>query len=158
MGGYNSIDDLGLHSIHKGAASYLALIPGGPSPAAICLQGGWLMGQIKDIHLVTNLLAGMRHCSICFGEILQRPSVVFDSAIEESWVDAIVQEVFPAFVGVEGSMQRILWMYLASAKLSCKEYSHLQRYFQDAICNWKDQDRLLLGRQLWYDYWGASTH
>jgi hypothetical protein len=35
--GYNLINDIGLHSTHKGAASYLALLPGGPLPAAICL-------------------------------------------------------------------------------------------------------------------------
>ncbi len=69
--GYNSIDDIGLHSTRKGAASYLALIPGGPLPTAICLQGGWSMGQIKDIYLLPNLLAGVHHCSTCFGEILQ---------------------------------------------------------------------------------------
>ena len=48
--GYNSITDIGIHLIRKGAASYLALLPGGPSPAAICLQGGWTMGQVKDIY------------------------------------------------------------------------------------------------------------
>jgi hypothetical protein len=40
--------------------------------------------------------------------------IVFDSTIKESWVDATMHEVFPAFVGVKGSMQRILWMCLAS--------------------------------------------
>jgi hypothetical protein len=48
--GYDSIDDIGVHSIRKGAASYLASLPGGPPPAAICLRGGWTMGQIKDIY------------------------------------------------------------------------------------------------------------
>ena len=38
---------------------------------------------------------------------------MFDSTIDESWVDATVKEVFPAFAGVDG-MQRILRMCLAS--------------------------------------------
>jgi hypothetical protein len=38
--GYDSINNIGLHSTCKGAASYLASLPGGLSPAAICLQGG----------------------------------------------------------------------------------------------------------------------
>jgi hypothetical protein len=38
--GYNLINDIGVHSIWKGAASYLMLLPGGPSPTAICLRGG----------------------------------------------------------------------------------------------------------------------
>jgi hypothetical protein len=29
--GYNSIKDIGIHSIRKGAASYLASLPGGPT-------------------------------------------------------------------------------------------------------------------------------
>jgi hypothetical protein len=43
--GYDSIKDIGLHSVWKGAASYLASLPGSPSPAAICLQevdGPWV--------------------------------------------------------------------------------------------------------------------
>jgi hypothetical protein len=48
--GYDSISDIGIHSIRKGAASYLASLPGGPSYAAIFLQGGWTMGQVKDIY------------------------------------------------------------------------------------------------------------
>jgi hypothetical protein len=45
--GYD-VDDLGTHSIRKGASTYLTSLPGGPSVAAICLRGGWSMGHIKD--------------------------------------------------------------------------------------------------------------
>ena len=48
--GYDSIDEIGLHSIRKGVSSYLASLPGGPPPAALCLRGGWSMGQVKDIY------------------------------------------------------------------------------------------------------------
>jgi hypothetical protein len=37
--GYNTINDIGINSIWKGTASYLASLPGGPSPAVICLWG-----------------------------------------------------------------------------------------------------------------------
>ena len=49
--GYNKTSNLGLHSIQKGVATHLAsLLSGGPPPAtAVCLCGGWSMGQVKDI-------------------------------------------------------------------------------------------------------------
>ena len=47
--GYDSVNNIGLHSIWKGVSTYLASLPGGPSPAALCLRGGWFMGQVKDI-------------------------------------------------------------------------------------------------------------
>jgi hypothetical protein len=48
--GYDSILDIGIHLIRKGVVSFLASLPCGPSPAAICChQGGWTMGQVKDI-------------------------------------------------------------------------------------------------------------
>lgn len=45
--GYN-VEDLGTHSIRKGASTYLTSLPGGPSVAATCIRGGWTMGHIKD--------------------------------------------------------------------------------------------------------------
>ena len=47
--GYDSVNDIGLHSIQKGVSTYLASLPGGPSPAVLCLRGGWSMGQVRDI-------------------------------------------------------------------------------------------------------------
>jgi hypothetical protein len=48
--GYNSVNDIGLHSARKGASLYLASLPGGAQPAAVCILGGWSMGQVKDIY------------------------------------------------------------------------------------------------------------
>ena len=48
--GYDSIDEIGVHSVRKGVSTYLASMPGGPAPAALCLRGGWSMGQVKDIY------------------------------------------------------------------------------------------------------------
>jgi hypothetical protein len=42
--GYDSINDIGLHSARKCVCSFLASLPGGPSAAAICLRAGWTMG------------------------------------------------------------------------------------------------------------------
>jgi hypothetical protein len=116
--GYDSINDIGLHSTCKGAALYLALLLGGPLPAAICLRGGWSMGQIKDIYF-HQMQSGDQFTGRCasllnmFWKDFAASPVVFDSTIEESWVNATIAEVFPAFAGIKG-MQRILWMCLAS--------------------------------------------
>lgn len=45
--GYD-VENLGTHSIRKGASTYLTSLPGGPSVAATCIRGGWTMGHIKD--------------------------------------------------------------------------------------------------------------
>jgi hypothetical protein len=40
--GYNPVNDIDVHLIRKGTASFLVpSLPGGPPSAAICLQGGW---------------------------------------------------------------------------------------------------------------------
>jgi hypothetical protein len=48
--GYDTLDFISIHSCRKGASSHLASLPGGPAPAVLCLRGGWLMGQVKDIY------------------------------------------------------------------------------------------------------------
>ena len=45
------VTDIGTHSIWKGAISYLASLPGGPPIAAVCIQVGWTMGNIRDIYM-----------------------------------------------------------------------------------------------------------
>ena len=45
------VADIGTHSIQKGAISYLASLPGGPPIAAVCIQVGWTMGNIRDIYM-----------------------------------------------------------------------------------------------------------
>jgi hypothetical protein len=48
--GFN-IHDIGTHSIRKGAVSYLASLPGGPTAASVCIRAGWSMGKIRDIYM-----------------------------------------------------------------------------------------------------------
>ena len=45
------VTDIGMHSIQKGAISYLASLPGGPPIAAVCIWVGWMMGNIRDIYM-----------------------------------------------------------------------------------------------------------
>jgi hypothetical protein len=117
--GYDSIKDIDIHSIHKGAASYLALLPGGPPPAAICLQGGWtIMGHVKDIYL-HQMQAGdgfTRRCisllNMTSANFASSPAF-FDENSDKDWIKTLVHDVFPNFEYAEG-MGRILWMCLAS--------------------------------------------
>ena len=44
-------EDLGTHSIRKGAVSYLASLVGGPPAAATCIRAGWTMGKVRDIYM-----------------------------------------------------------------------------------------------------------
>ena len=48
-----SAQDIGVHSIRKGAASYAAngIVAQTPSISAICLRAGWTQGAIKDTYL-----------------------------------------------------------------------------------------------------------
>ena len=45
------VNDIGTHSIRKGAVSYLASLPGGPPAASTCIRAGWTMGKVKDIYI-----------------------------------------------------------------------------------------------------------
>jgi hypothetical protein len=46
-----ALEDIGTHSIRKGAVTYLASMPGGPPAAATCIRAGWTMGRIKDVYM-----------------------------------------------------------------------------------------------------------
>jgi hypothetical protein len=64
--GYDSIAELGLHSIWKGVCTYMASLPGGPPPAALCLHSGHSMGPVKDtttkVKVEMNLLIAVFQC------------------------------------------------------------------------------------------------
>ena len=42
------INNIGTHSIRKGAATYITSLPGGPSSVSSSLRGGWSMGSVKN--------------------------------------------------------------------------------------------------------------
>ena len=117
--GYDSISDIGIHSIRKGAASYLASLPGGPSPAAICLRGGWTMGQVKDIYF-HQMQAGDEFAGRCIsllnmmsGDFATSPAF-FQEDTEEELISNVVSDVFPHFETSADGMGRILRMCAAS--------------------------------------------
>ena len=49
--GYPNTSDIGTHSIRKGAVTYVAGLPGGPSTTSICVRAGWTQGKVKDIYM-----------------------------------------------------------------------------------------------------------
>ena len=117
--GYDSISDIGIHSIRKGAASYLASLPGGPSPAAICLRGGWTMGQVKDIYF-HQMQAGDEFAGRCIsllnmmsGDFATSPAF-FQEDTEEELISNVVSDDFPHFETSSDGMGRILRMCAAS--------------------------------------------
>jgi len=47
-----SIDDIGVHSIRKGAATYCCMgTTAAPHIAAVCNRAGWTMGKVKDTYI-----------------------------------------------------------------------------------------------------------
>ena len=42
---------IGLHSIRKGAVTYMSSLPGGPSILSVCIHAGWTMGTVKDVYM-----------------------------------------------------------------------------------------------------------
>jgi hypothetical protein len=116
--GYDTVNDICVHSIWKGAASYLASLPGGSPPAAICLRGGWTMGQVKDIYF-HQMQAGDEFTGRCIflmnmmsANFASSPAF-FNATTDKDWLNTTVSEVFPMFESTEG-MGRILRMCLAS--------------------------------------------
>ena len=105
--GYDSIDDLGLHSLRKGATSHLASMPGGPPPAALRLRGGWPMGQVKDVccHMTQggDKFAG---CCVCLLNMMSEnfgaSPALFDSTVDKEWTERVVAEVLPHFQSIDG--------------------------------------------------------
>jgi hypothetical protein len=116
--GYDSVNDIGVHSIRKGAASFLASLPGGPPPAAICLRGGWTMGHVKDIYF-HQMQSGDEFTGRCICLLNMMSSnfasspAFFAKDTDEDWMKTNVGEVFPNFEATDG-MGRILQMCLAS--------------------------------------------
>ena len=115
---YNSNTDIGLHSNGKGVPTYLASLPGGPSPAALCLRGGWSMGQVKDIYF-HQTQGGDKFTGRCStllnmmnGEFASSPAF-FDDGVDANWMTKTIGKVFPNFQPVVG-MDRILRISLAS--------------------------------------------
>ena len=42
---------IGTHSIRKGAVTYMASLPGGPSILSVCIHACLMMGTVKDVYM-----------------------------------------------------------------------------------------------------------
>ena len=116
--GYDSLDEIGLHSIRKGVSTYLASLPGGPPPAALMLRGGWSMGKVKDIYFhqtqggdeFVGRCAAM--LNLMNGEFATSPAF-FRFTLDQAKLKSAREKVFPMFNACDG-MDRILNYCLAS--------------------------------------------
>jgi hypothetical protein len=134
--GYNSVTHIGLHSIWKGASTYLASLPGSPFPAALCLRGSWSMGQVKDIYF-HQTQAGDKFTGRCStllnmmkGEFAFSPAF-FNDSVYANWMTETIGKVFLNFQSVVG-MDRILRISLVSLihhreKVMASDANHIAR-------------------------------
>lgn len=104
------LDDIGTHSIRKGAFSYLASLNGGPPSAAICIRGGWTMGKVRDVYMryvssgdefVGRCLALLQLMSTEFAS--SPPFFSYDSGSDtEKWVEHHCGAEFPMLKAISG--------------------------------------------------------
>ena len=148
--GYDSIAELGLHSIRKGVCTYMASLPGGPSPAALCLRSGHSMGSIKDIYYHQSQ-GGDEFVGRCVsmlnmmnGEFGSSPAFFEETVLGVSdLMDQAVSEVFPHHHEIDG-VKQILNRCLAAMVFHQQDILHLSPnhaarsisiYRQSALCN-----------------------
>ena len=55
---------IGMHSMRKGAVTYMSSLPGGPSILSVCIHAGWTMGSVKDVYMC-YLSSGDQFVSRC---------------------------------------------------------------------------------------------
>lgn len=111
--GYSNVNDIGLHSIRKGAASYLASMPGGPSPVAICHRAGWSTGKVLDIYF-QQLQSGDEFVGRCLSmlnfmssDFAKSPAYFDPDTVLAEFTADCVAAVFPCFYEI-GGIHRIL--------------------------------------------------
>ena len=100
-----SPDDIGVHSIRKGAGTYATngIVAQTPSISAICLRAGWSQGAIKDLYLqyehaqdtyLGRILAGLPVTGKDAHRFLDLPPV-FGKNILDPVVKAALKRAFP---------------------------------------------------------------
>ena len=116
--GQGKIGDFGTHSLRKGVSTYLASLPGGPSPAALSVRGGWSMGTVKDIYF-DHAQGGDEFCGRCacllnmMDESFSMSALFFAEDADQQLIQDTINSTFPHFCKMEG-MGRILRRCLAS--------------------------------------------
>jgi len=96
-------NEIGTHSIRKGAVSYLSATPGGPQAASVCVHAGWTMGKVRDIYMhyvesgdqfVGRCLAVLPLMSSEFA--CSPPYFLNTATIEDNnWIEAVRVTQFP---------------------------------------------------------------
>ena len=109
--------EIGTHSIRKGAISYVASLPGGPTAASVCIRAGWSMGTVRDIYMryvssgdefVGRCLSLLPLLKVEFGS---SPPFFVPSWVE--WAEEMKIRQFP-MVSEIGTFGRMTRMCLAS--------------------------------------------
>jgi len=103
---------IGVHSIRKGAATYVCSgSTGGPSIAAVCNRAGWTMGKVKDTYIqyeaaqdqyVGRVVAGLNVNSETFA--ISPPYIIEDISLSENVINIDVATVFPFVGSVEAKL------------------------------------------------------
>jgi len=147
---YDSIAELGLHSICKGVCTYMASLPGEPPPAALCLCSGHSMGPVKDIYYHQSKGGDefVGHCvsmlNMMNGQFGSSPAFFEETVLGASdLMDQAVSEVFPHHHKIDG-VKQILNRCLAAMVFHQQAILHLPPnhaarsisiYRQSALCN-----------------------
>jgi hypothetical protein len=110
-------EDLGTHSIRKGAISYLSSLVGGPPAAAVCIRAGWTMGKIRDVYM-QYVASGDQYAgrSLCLLPIMLPEfgaSPPFFPLDFQVWGTSLLPRQFPMLSQVV-HLQRLMLMSLAS--------------------------------------------
>jgi hypothetical protein len=105
--GFDCIADIHIHSCRKGASSHLASLPGGPPPAALCLRGGWSMGQVTDIYWHQTQggdeFTGRCGCMLnMMDNNFASSPAFFDDTVGDDWIQSMTGEVFLKFLSIPG--------------------------------------------------------
>lgn len=132
-----SLNDIGTHSIRKGAVSYLSSLPGGPPSAAICIRAGWTMGKIRDVYMryVTSGDQFVGRC-LCLLPILRSDfgssPPHFVKVDDDVWLDDLCKSQFPMTSSITG-LGRLTLMCLASIiyhRYWILSYMHVNHVFR----------------------------
>ena len=101
-------NDIGVHSIRKGAATYVCSgTTSAPSIAAVCNRAGWTMGKVKDTYIryeaamdqyVGRMVSGLDINSFRFS--ISSPHFLSPESIETS-IQADIRTVFPFVITTE---------------------------------------------------------
>ncbi len=106
------VNELGTHSIRKGAVSYMASMPGGPPAASVCIRAGWTMGKVRDIYMryVTSGDQFVGRClsllPLCTAQFACSPPFFVTAGMTDDntrrWLENLRRDQFPTVSTVVG--------------------------------------------------------